>query len=486
MAGEIPRAPLFINAPFRKGTPPDLFPNLAALVIVSGGMAHPSPEPVFYKRPAVQIDISPNLAVRSTETAMIMLSATDAQTFVRRAPIIDLTPNIAVLPAAPGYVPHALVEPSVRRASLAMDQYPNLAALAPAPPAYVPRPTVEPVLRRALTAVDLYPNLAVRGVLVYVPPAPIEPASSKRVALPSDLYPNIAAKLFVQGYVPPPFVEPTFWKPRLQIDLYPDLALTAVTTGTLTGVSGTGSVGSVVANNTVSLTGVVGTGSVGTVTPFAGTLISLTGVSATGSVGSVSLIKVLVPNVQGIPLGLAGLTLNNSALQVGSLTYQSSTAIALGSVISQSPLGGNLVFENSQVNLLISSGFVSPVNTPVSGIKVPNLPNKILPPDNQLVDGRGVIATNWWRFLLNVSNQAMGTNQTIPATVTIGASPYIFTTPAQGTLLVSGGPVTLIEYSKDGTTWYPTGVTQGQIQMVPNDHVRIAYMNAPTLTFFPR
>jgi hypothetical protein len=122
----------------------------------------------------------------------------------------------------------------------------------------------------------------------------------------------------------------------------------------------------------------------------------------------------------------------------------------------------------------------------VGGIKLPNLPNKILPPDNALVDNRGVIATNWWRFLLNVSNQAMGTNQTVPATVTIGASPYIFTTPAQGALLVSGGPVTLIELSKDGVTWYPLGVTQGQIQMVPNDHVRITYMNAPTLTFFPR
>lgn len=261
---------------------------------------------------------------------------------------------------------------------------------------------------------------------------------------------------------------------------------TPLSGSSLTGVSATGSVGSVQANLTITLSGVSATGSVGTVTPFAGTLIQLTGVSATGSVGSVSLIKLLIPNVVDIPLGLAGVLLNNSSFQVGPLSYQHSTTIALGSVIAQNPIAGTEEFENTPVSLLISSGFVSPTNNPVTGIHLPNLPNKILPPDNQLVDERGVMKTNWWRFLLNVSNQAMGTNQTVPATVTIGASPYVFVTPAQGTLLVSGGPVTLIEYSKDGVTWYPTGLTQGQIQMVPNDQVRITYMNPPTLTFFPR
>jgi len=274
-------------------------------------------------------------------------------------------------------------------------------------------------------------------------------------------------ELYLPSYVWPPSVVASF-------------------SGTLTGVSATGSVGTVIANSVIALTGVSATGSVGTVIPFAGTLIPLTGVSAIGSVGSVSLIKVLVPYVETLPLGVASVNLNNATLQVGTLTYQNSSTVPLGNVIHQAPVAGTVVFEDSAVNLQISSGYVSPINTPSGGIKLPNLPNKILPPDTTLVDQRGVLKPNWWRFLLNVSNQAMGTNQTVPATVTVGASPFVFTTPAQGTLLVSGGPVTLIEYSKDGATWYPTGVTQGQIQMVPNDHVRITYMNAPALTFFPR
>lgn len=254
----------------------------------------------------------------------------------------------------------------------------------------------------------------------------------------------------------------------------------------LTGLQGTFSPGLLKPSTTVALSGQSGSFAPGIITPVSGVIVALTGITAVFTPGNLSLLELVIPNVQGIPLGTAALLLNNSSFQVGALTYQTSTTIALGSVILQVPVAGTLAFENTPVNLRISSGFLSPTNNPVGQIKLPNLPNKILPPDNALVDERGVIATNWWRFLLNVSNQALGTNQTTQATVTAGASPFVFTTPAQGTLLVSGGPVTLIEYSKDALTWYPTGVTQGQIQMVPNDHVRITYMNAPTLTFFPR
>ncbi len=234
-----------------------------------------------------------------------------------------------------------------------------------------------------------------------------------------------------------------------------------------------------------TLSGNAALGKAGILSPFVGVVANLAGSRATGRSGILALASFTIPNVVGVSLDAARLLLNTNTFQVGALTYLVSS-FPLGNIVEQSPVGGTVAVENSPVSLVISSGPPSPTNNPTTDIRLPNLPNKILPPDNQLVDNRGVIYTNWWRFLLNVSNQAMGTNQTVPSTVTAGPSPYVFTTPAQGMLLVAGGPVTLIEYSKDGETWYPTGVTQGQIQMSPNDHLRITYMNAPTLTFFPR
>lgn len=236
----------------------------------------------------------------------------------------------------------------------------------------------------------------------------------------------------------------------------------------------------------MALDGVSGTGAVGTVTAFAGALIPITGVSAGTAVGSVALIKLLVPDIHGINTAAATLLLNASSFQLGTQSFTSSLTVPVGSIISQNPLASTLQFENTPIAVLVSSGPPSPSNIPIGDIRLPNLPNQILPPNNALVDDRGVIASNWWRFLLNVSNQAMGVNQTPPGTVTPTASPFIFTTPAQGTLLVSGGPVTLIEYSKDGTTWYPMGVTNGPLHLVPNDRVRITYSNAPAVTFFPQ
>lgn len=235
-----------------------------------------------------------------------------------------------------------------------------------------------------------------------------------------------------------------------------------------------------------TLTGAAGQGKAGTLSAFAGIVVALAGHSGVGKAGLLTLPSFTIPNVEGATLQSGTLSLNAATFQVGSLSYINSTLIPLGSIITQTPIGGSTAVENSKVNLVISSGVPVPTNNPVGQIKVPNLPNKILPPDTTFVDDKGTINTNWWRFLANVSNQAMGTNQTVPATITVTASPFVFSTPAQGTLLVSGGPVTLIEYSKDQKTWYPTGVTQGQIQMVPNDSVRITYMNKPTLTFFPR
>lgn len=435
-------------------------------ILIHGIPAGPAPFrqtdwPATFKSRVVPNEPGPNLLVRQPVAATPFSQGDWFSPFKAKSVVTDIPPNLA-LTNAPVFFP-AWNDPGTqnyKRVVLRVDLPSNLLLLQQPVTAPFGLDDWTPVPKyRSAQQAEVVPNILVRGI-----PASIAPFGQDDWFAPHKW-----------RYAEPP----NDWLNLPITTLQP-------ATGVLTGVSGTGSLGNLTVNLSLALTGVTGTGGVGNLIPFTGTLIPLTGVSGFGSVGTLALSQGLIPNVQGIPLAVAALLLENAVFQVGALTYANSTTIPLGSVISQSPVADTLAFEDTKVDLLISSGFVSPVNNPTRPIHLPNLPNTILPPTNALVDSRGVMATNWWRYFLNVGNQAMGTNETSPATVAVSASPFVFTTPAQGTLLVSGGPVTLIEYSKDGITWYPTGAVGGPIQLVPNDQVRITYSNAPNLTFFPR
>ena len=53
-------------------------------------------------------------------------------------------------------------------------------------------------------------------------------------------------------------------------------------------------------------------------------------------------------------------------------------------------------------------------------------------------------------------------------------------------VIISGGTVTLIEFSRDGATWYTIGLTAGVIPLSPSDRVRVTYSAAPIMTGVPR
>lgn len=53
-------------------------------------------------------------------------------------------------------------------------------------------------------------------------------------------------------------------------------------------------------------------------------------------------------------------------------------------------------------------------------------------------------------------------------------------------LMVSGGTVTLIEFSRDNVTYYPTGIIAGIIPLSNLDYIRITHSVAPTVTGIPR
>ena len=74
-----------------------------------------------------------------------------------------------------------------------------------------------------------------------------------------------------------------------------------------------------------------------------------------------------------------------------------------------------------------------------------------------------------------------------PVSVTAGASPYTYqnTSGSRQNIIVTGGTVTLVEYSRGGTVWFTTGLIAGTVLLNPNDSVRVTYTVAPVMTAVP-
>lgn len=78
--------------------------------------------------------------------------------------------------------------------------------------------------------------------------------------------------------------------------------------------------------------------------------------------------------------------------------------------------------------------------------------------------------------------------QNPPAGVAVGASPFTYQNPNlySEDLAVSVGTVTGMDFSRDGATWFATGVIAGVVRLSPSDRLKITYTLAPTVTRIPR
>ena len=88
--------------------------------------------------------------------------------------------------------------------------------------------------------------------------------------------------------------------------------------------------------------------------PTAGTNVNVG--SAVNLVVSSGPAQVAVPNVVGDTQAAATTAITGAGLVVGTVTQQSSSTVALGDVISESPVAGTSVNVGSAVNLVVSSG----------------------------------------------------------------------------------------------------------------------------------
>lgn len=93
----------------------------------------------------------------------------------------------------------------------------------------------------------------------------------------------------------------------------------------------------------------------------------------------------------------------------------------------------------------------------------------------------GFTSKDWYFFFQGLYHRLPPENV---SPVTLGASPYTYTAPRGGTLIVTGGTVAAIAFSRDGVTFYSM-LTAGSFPVGAADRVRITYTVAPTVTFVP-
>jgi len=134
-------------------------------------------------------------------------------------------------------------------------------------------------------------------------------------------------------------------------------------------------------------------------------------------------------------------------------------------------------------------------------------------PRVEFIDKRtGLMAREWYLFFLNLFNLTGGGSNNLslldvqqgpppypepapnnsyliqPSGITVGASPFTFTNDNLYTvdIIVEGGGVSLLEFSRDGTTWYSTGSFYGMFTLSKGDRLRATYAAAPNMTLIPR
>lgn len=105
-----------------------------------------------------------------------------------------------------------------------------------------------------------------------------------------------------------------------------------------------------------------------------------------------------------------------------------------------------------------------------------------LPNFNVPLSMKGVTSKDWFFFW---SGLFRGLAPAAEVPVTVGASPFTYSAPVKGTVIVSGGTVSAIAFSRDGTTFYAIGQTAGMFTLNAQDRLRVTHTGAPTMTFVP-
>ena len=176
-----------------------------------------------------------------------------------------------------------------------------------------------------------------------------------------------------------------------------------------------------------------------------------------------------------------GTTLTNYGALGHGATVAASDSFCLGSATYPYKVGINLSTPTAKLHL--PAGAAAASSAPLkfaSGTKLTTAEAGAVEYDGTKFYATPSDAT---RRRLNISNEAV-----LPSNISVTASPFTYqnTTAYDGDVIISGGTVGNIEFTRDNTNFYTTGLLTGVLQLSPNDRVRVTYTVAPTMTLVPR
>ena len=94
---------------------------------------------------------------------------------------------------------------------------------------------------------------------------------------------------------------------------------------------------------------------------------------------------------------------------------------------------------------------------------------------------KGQTQASWYRFFLNLLQGPPPSNETA---ITVGGSPFAYTAPSRGFVVVKGGTVSAVQIARSLTTL--TGLTSGVFPMSQGDVLTVTYSALPAMVFFPQ
>lgn len=110
------------------------------------------------------------------------------------------------------------------------------------------------------------------------------------------------------------------------------------------------------------------------------------------------------------------------------------------------------------------------------------IPSASVPVSMKHQDGDETVNPPWFRYLQDLGAQVGQAAQAI----TIGASPFTYTATSPGFVIIVGGTISSITFSRDGINFFALGVTPGPFPVMKNDKLVVTYTVAPTsMTLFP-
>lgn len=176
-----------------------------------------------------------------------------------------------------------------------------------------------------------------------------------------------------------------------------------------------------------------------------------------------------------------GTTLTNYGALGHGATVAASDSFCLGSATYPYKVGINLSTPTAKLHL--PAGAAAASSAPLkftSGTKLTTAEAGAVEYDGTKFYATPSDAT---RRRLNISNEAV-----LPSNISVTASPFTYqnTTAYDGDVIISGGTVGNIEFTRDNTNFYTTGLLMGVLRLSPSDRVRVTYTVAPTMTYVPR